>query len=58
MVFFAVQKLKKKNYLLLAILGLHCCKSFSLVSESRGFSLWWYMDFSPSGELSYYAHGL
>ena len=45
---------KKHNYLLLAILGLHCCKNFSLVSESRGFSLWWYMDFSSSSELSYY----
>ena len=28
-----------KNYLSLAVLSLHCCKSSSLVEESRGYSL-------------------
>ena len=28
-----------KNYLTLAVLSLHCCKSFSVVEESRRYSL-------------------
>ena len=31
--------LKKFIYSLLAVLGLHCCVGFSLVAESRGYSL-------------------
>ena len=42
---FISPSLKKKNdfffliYLFLAVLGLHCCKSFSLVVGSRAYSL-------------------
>ena len=33
-------------YLFLAVLGLHCCTSFSLVVASRGYSLVWCVGFS------------
>ena len=31
--------LKKKNYLLLPMLGVHCCMGFSLIAASGGYSL-------------------
>ena len=33
------EQLLKKNYLFMAVLGLHCCTGFSLVEASRSYPL-------------------
>ena len=37
--FFRIKKKIKLIYLFLAVLGLHCCRGFSLTVESGGYSL-------------------